>query len=135
MQETIVRLKVLSSTQTPEMVTKAIGLDCDHCWHIGDRRGPTIIKEKNHGWVLHSGLPKSTELEEHISALLSVLETRTNALKALSATATLEFSCVIYANRGPGLCFDQKVINKLALLGASLDIDLYYTSEDLIAVT
>jgi len=130
MQETIVRLKVLSNDQTPEMVTEATGLQCDRCWHIGDTRPHTTIKEENHGWVLDSGLSKATCLEEQISALLSVIGTRANALKVLSATDTVELSCVIYASAAPALNFDRSVIGKLALLGASLDIDLYIVESD-----
>ena len=130
MQETIVRLKVLSNDQTPEMITEAIGLQCDRSWHIGDTRPHTIIKEKSHGWVIGSGLPKSTGLEEQINALLSAFGTRVDALKMLSATATVELSCVIYASAAPALNFDRSVISKLALLGADLDIDLYIVGSD-----
>jgi hypothetical protein len=48
----------------------------------------------------------------------------------MSATCIVEISCVIYANAAPALNFDKSVVDKLARLGASLDIDLYILEKD-----
>ena len=126
MQETIVRLKVVSTAQTPELITKVVGIPCERGWHIGDTRPNTIIKEKNHGWELGSGLPRSASLEEHIGALMSVLEPKAERIKSLAPVAQIELSCVIYFDDAtPALWFHPTLIAALERLGASLDIDLY----------
>jgi len=125
MQETIVRLKVRSPTFTPDQITAVISIPCDARWCIGDTRPHTTIREKDNGWVLGSGLPKDVALEEHIDALLHVLNSRADSIRSLSAVAKVEFSCVIYAEATPALNFDASVINRIARLGAALDIDLY----------
>lgn len=45
--------------------------------------------------------------------------------QSLSAMATLELSCVVYAESVPALYFDKTVIQKLGSMGVALDIDLY----------
>jgi hypothetical protein len=131
MQETIVRLKVLSLERTPDQITATIGLPYDSCWRIGDIRSHTIIKEEDNGWVLSSGLPRSAGLEEHVDMLLSLLDSRADLVRSLSTTSSIEFSCVIYADTPPAINFDESVITKLASLGASLDIDLYIVACDI----
>ena len=130
MQETIVRLEVLSTDQSPDQITATVGLSYDHCWYIGDKRAHTIIKEEKNGWVLGSGLPKTAALEEHIEALFSMLDTRTDAVKSLTTKSEVVVSCVVYADTPPALYFDETVINRLARLGASLDVDLYINESD-----
>jgi hypothetical protein len=126
-EDTIVRVKIISSDRTPEMITDALGVPCDDCWHSGEVRTHTIITEKDNGWLLHSGLPKSASLEEHIAALLNILAPYREKIRSLSCKDTVELSCVIYAARPPALNFASSIINQLGELGASLDIDLYLT--------
>ena len=134
MQETVVRLFVLSTDQGPDEITATIGLSCDRCWRIGDERPHTIIREDKNGWVLSSGLPKTAKLEDHIDALLSMLDSRSRAVKSLTSTSEVILSCAVYANTPPALYFDASVINRLAHLGASLDIDMYIIESDAPAV-
>lgn len=130
MQETIVRLKVLSPDRTPDQITATFGLSCDSCWRIGDERAHTTIKEKTNGWVLGSGLSKTASLEEHIDALLAVLDARADSVRSIAATSEVVLSCVVYADTPPALYFDQRVIQRLARLGANLDVDLYINEAD-----
>jgi hypothetical protein len=129
-QETIVRLKIISGTRSPEMITEAIGLQCDKWWHYGDKREHTIIVEKNNGWVLHSGLPRTASLDEHIDALWRILEPVKAKIRCLASTELVELSCVIYSSFSPALYFECSVINRLAELGAGMDIDLYRLPDD-----
>ena len=120
-QETIIRLKIISTNRTPEMISEAIALECDNSWHIGDVRKHTTIIEKNNGWILHSGLPKNASMKEHIEALWRKLKSAIVPIRHLSMTDTVELSCVIYSSSIPALFFDNPIINRLAELGAGLD--------------
>ena len=123
--EIIVRLKVTSTRLTPEQITDAVGILCDHAWRIGEKRGKTIIVEKTNGWVLNSKMPKNAPLESHIEELLGRLVVHADRIRALSEQETVEVSCVIYALSPPALNFDKSVIQRIFQLGASVDIDLY----------
>jgi len=111
------------------MITEAVGLACDKCWHCGDKRARSIIVEKDNGWVLHSGLPKTASLDAHIEALLSKLDPFKESIRFISLADTVELSIVIYAPSPPALNFDSSIINQLTELGASMDIDLYILGE------
>lgn len=107
------------------MITKALGLNSDRSWRVGDKRPHTIIEEDNNGWIINSGRPKATCLEEQVQALLDRVDQCKDAIKVLSRDASVEFSCVVYADTTPALNFGAGIIGRLSELGASLDIDLY----------
>lgn len=128
--ETFVRLKTFSVSLTPEQITEAIGLPCDRSWRIGDKRGKTIIIEKENGWILNSSLSLEASLDAHVENLLSRLTPIADKIRKFSEQNRVEFSCVVYADSPPALNFTESVIFQLAQLGASLDIDLFLTADD-----
>ena len=91
--EIIVRLKVTSASRTPEQISDATGILCDHSWRIGEKRGKTILVEKTNGWVLNSKMPKNAPLEAHIEELLGRLVVHADRIRALSEHETVELSC------------------------------------------
>ena len=119
------RLKVTSASRTPEQISDATGILCDHSWRIGEKRGKTILVEKTNGWVLNSKMAKNAPLEAHIEELLRRLVVHADRSRALSEQETVEFSCVIYASAPPSLNFNKSVIQRICQLGASLDMDLF----------
>jgi hypothetical protein len=123
--ETIVRLKIISDTLTPDKISSQTGLQCDRSWRIGDLRHRTAIRERNSGWILGSGLPKADCIDDHLDAIWSILGPVKDKIRQLSETETVELSVVIYSSSSPELYFESSRINRLAQLGASLDIDLY----------
>ena len=123
--EIILRLKVTSTSRTPDQITDATGILCDHSWRIGEKREKTILVEKTNGWVLNSKTPKNAPLEVQIEELLERLIVHADRIRALSEHETVELSCVVYASAPPSLNFNKSVIQRVCQLGASLDIDLY----------
>ena len=118
-------MKVTSASRTPEQISDATGILCDHSWRIGEKRGKTILVEKTNGWVLNSKMAKNAPLEAHIEELLRRLVVHADRSRALSEQETVEFSCVIYASAPPSLNFNKSVIQRVCQLGASLDMDLF----------
>jgi len=57
--------------------------------------------------------------------LLLNLHDAVSIIKNLSENNAVEISCAIYADDIPAFYFDRKVIEGIASLGASLDIDFY----------
>lgn len=118
-------MKVLSEKLSVEEITNRIGIECDHSWKIGDQRPKTIIKERNNGWIVQSGLEKEASLEEHVQDLLGRLDSVGDRIKEVSHHEEVEFSCVVYSEEIPTLFFEKATMAKISALGASLDIDLY----------
>lgn len=128
--EVIVRLVIRSQDLSPEEITSAVGLRCDQSWVSGQRRGPTIILQTDNGWVVGSGLPRTSPLEDHVDSLLRRLAPIAEKVKELSTRNAVEVSVVIYAENEPALSFESRTLNVLAGMGASLDIDLYIMRGD-----
>jgi hypothetical protein len=120
-----VRLKIISDALTPEQISNRLGMSPSKSWHAGDRRGPTIIKEKCNGWVLESDLPPGAPLEAHVESLLARLAPLSDRIESLAEGNIVEFSCVAYAKEAPALNFQKSLLRQIVNLGASLDIDLY----------
>ncbi len=127
--EVIVRIKILSVLRPPEEITQRLGLSCDKSWRTGDLRANTIIVENSNGWILNSGLPKTAALEVHVKKLLDRLAPSAGEIQKLSRDDTVEFSCVLYCETSPALNFDKMVIRKICEMGASLDVDVYFTQD------
>ncbi len=123
--KTLVRLKILSTTLSPEQITYELGVACEQSWKIGDNRASSIIKETTNGWVLGSGFSQSTPLEEQLEPFLNRLTTYSAKIRRLSVHNIVELSCIVYAVAPPALYFNKNVISSIAKLGANFDIDLY----------
>jgi len=125
----IVRLKILSLKRTPEMITEAVGTSCDKSWRIGDRRQRTIIIEKEHGWVLGSGVAEKEPLDQHLKSLMNKVTRYKHNIRNIAKDDRVEVSCVLYAEYPPALNFASAMINDISEMGAGLDIDLYIREE------
>jgi len=123
--EVIVRLMILSETQTPEQITALIGLASDKSWRVGETRPKTTMVEKNNGWVVDSQMPRSSALSCQVTRLLDRLSPFRRQIRKLARYEKTVFSCVVYSDRRPPLVFSKKDIFGIAGLGAALDIDVY----------
>jgi len=124
--ETIVRLRILTNLHQPGEVSKLIGISCDASWKKGEPRtkGATIKHVKN-AWILNSGCPASTPLDDQLIALLDRLKPALTEIRNLGPENEIELSCVLYSDTTPALNFSPAIIQAVAAMGASLDIDLY----------
>jgi hypothetical protein len=122
----IVRLKIVSPSLTPEEISKRIGIDCDKCWKAGDRRGRPLMMSKANWWMVHSSKNEKIPLKKQLDLLLKRLAPFSEKIRALSENGNkVEFSCVVYDTHVPGLNFKKDILEAIARLGGSLDIDLY----------
>jgi hypothetical protein len=120
-----VRLKILFEKDDASQIEKLTHLEFDRVWMKGDKRPNTNIIEKYDGCILNSGISTDEPLEQHLSALLISLHDAVPIIKNISENNTVEVSCAIYDHNIPAFYFDRKVIEGIANIGASLDIDFY----------
>lgn len=123
----IVRLQILSASQTPESISALLGIPCDKCWHLGDMVGSTLVRQKTHGWELRSSLPESASVQEQLCHLLKRVQGATESLRTLSDEAKIVVSCVVYCTQQPNLYLDFQIVHGIDSLAADLDFDIYWT--------
>ena len=123
---------IYSRSLTPEQIDEFIGITCDRGYHVGDRRKPTIILEKDNGWLLYSQISRDNLLECHVRSLLERLKPFTEKIRQLAnkPDVEVEFGCVVFTSRRPILHFAKEQVEAIQHLGASVDIDLYWLPED-----
>ena len=83
-------------------------------------------------WQLNSSLPISAHVEEHIEALLSLLELRAEAIATLMSFHQAEagINCAIYyEDFTPGIHLSQNITKRIAALGLYIDLDLYFLGD------
>ena len=128
--ETIVELMIVSTHYAPADISKAIGLEPDRSWRIGDRKGKSAMTQKANGWVLAAGDSRSIPLDFQIASLLERLRPVSRRVREMSTQARVVFACVIYTQERPTLAFSNAVISEIAALGASFEIDLYWVADN-----
>lgn len=129
--EVKVHLTLTSADGSPEDVTARLGLQPTKSWRVGDPIGRSARSYATNGWSLSSGLDASAELDDHVRALLGLVEPVLPALRELPGHWNLELSCALYAREYVPAChFDRKTVERLASIGAEIDVDLYCLTQD-----
>ena len=127
--EVYAQLEIFSKHLTPTQLDSIIGIKCDRSWLMGDLRKGTILREKQNGWILSSGLPPSPLLRDHVDALVTRISPFVNNFKPLinDVDIWIQFACIVYMYSDPahGLHFDKATISMLHEIGACLDVDVY----------
>jgi len=115
-------VSIASERRTPEEISAFLGLESDSSWRIGDIRKSTIIKEKNHGWVLESGLPPAgADIEAHLEALLGRLRRVSEKIRTISTEAEVTVQCIVYTTERFGFAVENWAVRMIAEMGAALD--------------
>lgn len=127
--ETIVRIKILSDTLTPEEISNRLGRKPDRAWDKGTE-DPMVARNmaKFNAWIMNSGESRETAIEDQIATLLAKLKPLSKEILDISAEAIVDFSCVVYSDTEPPIYVDNKTLTAIASLGANLDVDLYFQS-------
>jgi hypothetical protein len=127
-----VYFRVRGFSVSPEALTVELGMQPTRTWRKGDplRFGKGTYKDN--GWTIGSGLGKSIDLETHVKTLLDkIVLIRENFIKVCTKYHP-DLVCVIHSYGGdrPAIPFDREIIKELAVLNASIDIDLYVLDGD-----
>ena len=121
-----VYLRVTAEQLPLREISISMGIDPTESWRKGDA-GTHNPSRPDSGWCLYSPLPRSNlRIDEHIDALLPVLEERSAAVRDLSKRFDTYLVCVgHFTDSSPGLFLSKSVVARIAELGLSVDCDLY----------
>lgn len=108
----------------PDDVTEVIGVSPTDTWRTGELIRSPDIRKKTNGWRLQSPLGEMMHLEPHVRWLLDQLPTEIPKLPG-TTPPSIDLSCaVIIVEQAPSITLPLDVLQKLARLGADLDIDV-----------
>ena len=117
---------ILSESLEPKRIQQAVDLEPDKSWKRGDVRKPTLLRERENGWLLESKNVLEYDLEEHLSYIKKTIGGREKVIKELMENqgCEIQVSCVFYCKTPPELNIRNELVTWLSIIGASLDIDV-----------
>ena len=126
------KLGIFSEVLTPEQINAILGIECDKGYRTGDKRGGTIIREKENGWIIFSRISRDAPMEDHIEDLMGRVASVIDKIRNIADQpgTEVELGCVVHSKEEPPLFFTKEVIAVLCRMGACIDVDLYYYDRD-----
>jgi hypothetical protein len=120
-------LRLMSATRSPEQITRALGIEPDHSWVMGEPVGRTAMRHKQHSWQLRSRLPADAGLEAQVREVLARVLPAAEALRTFAAANQAYISCAIRLRSAetPPIALSAETVTALARLGLGFDLDLY----------
>jgi hypothetical protein len=109
-----------------EAITAHLGLSPSRIWSKDDPRvkGGTPLGTTK--WVLDSDVGKDRAWNEHLAALLPILESRQSKIRDLPEGHEATLQCVAYfRSANPGFSLSPDIMSRVANLGLELDFDIY----------
>lgn len=125
------KLGIFSTKLTPNELDSILGIKCDKSYLIGDRRGNTIIHEKENGWIVYSRVSRNAPLLDHICDVIERISPIKEKIGnvARQPDVEVEFGCTVRTRNRPAIFFTKEQIKVIHAMGASIDIDLYLLPE------
>jgi len=116
-----------------QAVTKLLDIAPTDAWRVGDPVSDQPTMTRNHSrWTLASGCGLEAPVEDHLHALLTILEERRERIREVAQRYSVELQCAIYyEDDTAGIHLSEDVVRRVAALGLAIDLDLYFVgSED-----
>ena len=129
--ETYAYFSIAAPELDPAQISSEVGVESTDCWRKGDLN-PRNGRERKFGrWSLYSRLPRSAELEAHISDVLLQLDANSVAFQKVSQAYG---GCMqlfgYFHSYYTGLYFSPEIIQGLARYSLAVDHDFYYLHSD-----
>jgi hypothetical protein len=118
--------------QDTSVVTKLAGFEPTESWVVGQpTRNRPYVTHRHSRWTFKSPLPLTAPVEEHLDALVSVLETHVTGIRALLSRFPAEICCAVYFRTfTPGIHLPRQLLARVTTLGLDIDFDFYFLGED-----
>jgi hypothetical protein len=116
----------------PDEITKELGIQPTETWLKGDPVAISGEGRASNGWRLSSGLDKHAKFQEHIQALLAVIEPNIQRFVDIGSRFYTEISTAVYMyyhedspSSTPWVHLDKKATSVFKRIGAEVDINVY----------
>jgi hypothetical protein len=117
-------------------ITHTLGIKPSKIYIKGEKTSPKLsILAKENGWRMSSGMDKHSSFEEHLDAILNIIEPKINLFKPFCDKYYCEFACAIYIRYNneesiPWLHLNDRYNNLIKSLKIEFDLDLYCLPND-----
>ncbi len=127
--ETRVYLWFMNYGEDATGVTRLIGMKPTSIGIPGQPNAqfPKMI-HRVHKWQLYSPLDSSAHIERHFEALLHLIESHKEAIKAATELWSSGLNAAVYYHQDftPGIHLSAKTLKLVADMNLSIDLDLYF---------
>jgi hypothetical protein len=131
--KTTASLRLHSVTLSPSDITKALGKTPTTSGEKGalmSPGNPASHRRETSLWLLESDLPRSVELEDHISHLLTFVEDHSAPFSEISANCEMDIFCAFFSHQSQGhFSLNHILMKRLVALNTDLAFDIYGTHE------
>lgn len=119
--------RIAGDALRPDQVTAVLGFDPTRSGVKGER--PSLGRSsvnRTSFWLLKCPLSDSLPLTEHLKWLLDVVEPKFSSISAAAESSTMMLLCGFSSGNGQGgFTLDAKTLQRIAVLGVPLSVDLY----------
>jgi len=128
-----VSLYVISKNTSLKKLLRTSGMEPTSKWEKGEKRTCGRGTYRFSGFTIQPDETKAGEVEEKIEKLLNQLRPHNEEIQKLLEIADVELDIAYFGYKDEmwGLNFKSELIQKMAELGISIDIDLYASGPDL----
>ncbi len=114
------------------VVTSLLGFAPTSAWLAGDPLPNHPTARRTHSkWSFHSPLPLHAHPNNHLDALLTLLEPHAARIRECAARFSTQVSCAIYyRDFAPGIHLSPSILQRITALDIPLDFDLYFLGEN-----
>ncbi len=130
--ETHVYLWFMNYGDDAAVVTRLLGIEPTFIG-VPDQPNARFPKmtHRIHKWQLCGPLDSSFHIEQHLAALLHLLEPHSEAIKAASKLWNGGINAAIYyQDSTPGIHLSAKTLELVAHMNLSIDLDLYFLQDE-----
>jgi hypothetical protein len=121
-------LRVLSDTVTLAELRTRLG-EPTNGYDIGDPVSTALGAPQRQAacWLLESGLDRTRPLDEHIAALIAIVEERREAFDSLRDRCEIDIFCGVFSGKDAqgGFGLDPTLTGRLSNLGLPVEFDIY----------
>jgi hypothetical protein len=121
-------LRVFSRTLSSAELTGVLG-EPTKSHDAGDavtQRRPDAPKRDQALWLLESGLEDTTPLDQHIAAVLDVIDAHREGLDAIRDQCEIDIFCGIFSGGGQGgFALEPHLSRRIAQAGLAVIFDIY----------
>ncbi|CAN5675099.1 hypothetical protein BH09VER1_BH09VER1_02260 [soil metagenome] len=125
----------VSEFDDPAIITLLIGLSPTEVWCVGDPiPGRSSVRRKFSRWSLGSPLSAHATLDDHLDALLLLIEPVSARVRGCAIRFHTGITCAVYYHQGftQGIHLSKSLLRRVSELGVPLDFDLYFLAEGVV---